>query len=147
MAQYAPMLSVHRLKRRRPVVLRLLVASTLLALLASLMGGVCSVVHLPLIEKAVDKCSVAEHDGTFDRSSPATDDCGKRQACFALEATDNAGALLQNGAVFLPNPWFNLFFILVLWATFQPRSLGSYLKRPPPLPKAPVAYRFCILLN
>ncbi|HWO99706.1 MAG TPA: hypothetical protein VNL74_03675 [Methylococcus sp.] len=147
MVRYAPMVSVYRLKRRRPVALRLLVASMLLALLASSMGGVCSVIHLPMIEKAVDKCSVAEHGGTFDQSSPATDDCGKQQACLALEATDHAGGLLQNGAGFLPNPWFNLFFTLVLWATFQPRSLDSYLKRPPPLPKAPVAYRFCILLN
>jgi hypothetical protein len=105
------------------------------------------VVHLPRIEKAVDKCSLTEHGDTFDRSSPATDDCGKQQACFALEATYNTGTLLQNGAGFLPHPWFNFFFILVLWAAFQPRSLGSYLKRPPPLPKAPIAYRFCILLN
>lgn len=102
---------------------------------------------LPTVEKAVDKCPIAEHDSTVDRSSPATVDCDRQATCFTLEATD-AGALLQKSAAgLLASPLLSLFFVLVFWATFQPQSLGPYLRRPPPLPKAPIAYRFCILLN
>jgi len=100
------------------------------------------------IGKTVHKCSAAEHPATFDRSSRATDDCGKQASCFAMEATSDAGVLHERRTTGVPaNPTFNLVIALVLWAIFQPRSLGAYRRRPPPLPKVTLAYRFCILLN
>jgi hypothetical protein len=140
-----PMSSPARIRRSLPC--RICAALGLCVWLLSSAGAVCLMGGLPQAGQAAEHC--AGMPGHAESPQTLPDGCAEETSCFGLKAVDEDDiAIDEAGSGFkVKLSALCLLGFIGLWAAIPRRPDNHYLRRSPPLPKVPVALRFCILLN
>jgi hypothetical protein len=132
---------------RRSLACRLCAVLSLCVWLLSSAGTVCLMGGMPQAEQAAEHCAGMPEQDTSHQAAP--DGCDKQASCFGLQAVDDDGIAIDKAGAGLQVKLLILCLLAVagLWTAVPRLPDRHYLRRPPPLPKVPVALRFCILLN
>lgn len=132
---------------RRSLACRFCAVLSLCVWLLSSAGTVCLMGGMPMAEQAADHCAAMPEHG--DSHPTPADGCGKQASCFGLQAVDEDGIAVDKTGPDFPAKLLAVCLLVLAWTwtTALRRPHSYYLRRPPPLPKVPLAFRFCILLN
>ncbi|MEW6037418.1 MAG: hypothetical protein AB1648_04085 [Pseudomonadota bacterium] len=132
---------------RRSLACRLCAVLSLCVWLLSSAGTVCLMGGMPQAGQAAEHC--AGMPGHDESHHTLPDGCAKQASCFGLQAVDEDDIAIDKARAGLQVKLLTLCLLVVagLWAAIPRRPDNHYLRRSPPLPKVPVALRFCILLN
>ncbi|QXP84410.1 hypothetical protein [Methylococcus sp. Mc7] len=132
---------------RRSLACRLCAVLSLCVWLLSSAGTVCLMGGMPQAEQAAGHCAgMPEHD---ESSQTPPDGCAKQASCFGLQAVDEDDIAIDKAGTGLQVKLLALCLLVVagLWTAILRLPDHHHLRRSPPLPKVPVALRFCVLLN
>ncbi|UZR28462.1 hypothetical protein [Methylococcus mesophilus] len=132
---------------RRSLACRLCAVLSLCVWLLSSAGTVCLMGGMAQAEQAAEHCAGMPEQDTSHQATP--DGCDKQASCFGLQAVDEDDIAIDKAGTGPGVKLLTLCLLVVagLWAAILRLPDHHYLRRSPPLPKVPVALRFCILLN
>ncbi|QJD29968.1 hypothetical protein [Methylococcus geothermalis] len=132
---------------RRSLAVRLCAVLSLCVWLSSSVGAVCLMANGPEAKQAADHCAGMPEQDTSHRATPGG--CDKQASCFGVQAVDEDGIAIDQAGPGFPAKLLTLCLLVFIgpWAAIRRLPDHHYLRRPPPLPKVPVALRFCVLLN